>query len=103
MNLKAQQDVELPKEKHYIRRIIAIDPRTSPRHEEDEEDNNEQKDDKIRIIICMTSEASRRLRATGRYLQSDIAFRRIAHFLEFELACKERDANTSMFSPRFSF
>jgi D-lyxose ketol-isomerase len=59
VNLKAQEDVELPKEKHYIRRIIVIDHQTSPRHEEDEEDNNEQKDDKIRIIICMTSEASR--------------------------------------------
>ncbi|KAJ7701369.1 hypothetical protein B0H14DRAFT_2648403 [Mycena olivaceomarginata] len=45
-----------------------------------------------RIIICMAAEASRRLLSTGHYLQSDIAFRRIVGFLEFELACMERDA-----------
>ncbi|KAJ6484352.1 hypothetical protein C8R47DRAFT_1072982 [Mycena vitilis] len=94
-HLKAQQDADLPRDKHYIRRIIAIDLDKSPRHDEDD-DSKEQKDDKIRIIICMTPEASRRLLSTGRYLQSDIAFRRIALFLEFELACMDRDANTSL-------
>ncbi|KAJ7808673.1 hypothetical protein B0H14DRAFT_3151934 [Mycena olivaceomarginata] len=49
-----------------------------------------------RIIICMAAEASRRLLSTGHYLQSDIAFRRIVGFLEFELACMERDANTKI-------
>ncbi|KAJ6506213.1 hypothetical protein C8R47DRAFT_1241345 [Mycena vitilis] len=94
-HLKAQQDANLPRDKHYIRRIITIDLDKSPRHDEDE-DNKDHKDDKIRIIICMTQETSQRLLSTGRYLQSDIAFRRIAMFLEFELACMDRDANTSL-------
>ncbi|KAJ7284770.1 hypothetical protein C8J57DRAFT_1217153 [Mycena rebaudengoi] len=34
--------------------------------------------DKLRIIICMTREASRQLIRGGRYLQSDIGFKRIA-------------------------
>jgi hypothetical protein len=45
----------------------------------------------------MTTEASQHLRSTGRYFQSDISFNRIALFLEFELACLDRDANTSAF------
>ncbi|KAJ7210251.1 hypothetical protein C8J57DRAFT_1257262 [Mycena rebaudengoi] len=94
VNLKVQQDMNLPKDKHYIRRIIAIDAKSSPRHEEDEDDTGN-KDEKIRIIICMTPEASRRLRCMGRYLQSDIGFTRIARFLEFELACMDRDANAN--------
>lgn len=49
----------------------------------------------------MAAEASRRLLSTGHYLQSDIAFRRIVGFLEFELACMERDANTSTLVSRF--
>ncbi|KAJ7232408.1 hypothetical protein C8J57DRAFT_1533133 [Mycena rebaudengoi] len=82
-------------DKHYIRRIIAIDAKSSPRHEEDEDDTGN-KDEKIRIIICMTPEANRRLRCMGRYLQSDIGFTRIAMFLEFEVACMDRDANASL-------
>lgn len=97
VNLKAQQDAGLPKDKHYIRRMIAIDAKSTSRHEEDEENIGDAKDEKIRIIICMTPEASRRLRSMGRYLQSDIAFTRIAVFLEFELACMDRDANTSVY------
>ncbi|KAJ7019408.1 hypothetical protein C8F04DRAFT_335710 [Mycena alexandri] len=96
VNLKAQQDLNLSKEDQYIRRMIAMDAKSSPQHEEDEDNIGDSKDDKIRIIICMTPEASRRLRSTGRYLQSDIAFTRIAAFLEFELACMDRDANTSL-------
>jgi hypothetical protein len=53
------------------------------------------KGDKLRIIICMTPEASRRLLSSGRYLQSDIGFKRIVGYKEFELAGMERDSNTS--------
>jgi hypothetical protein len=45
----------------------------------------------------MTPEASRQLISSRRYLQSDIAFRRITGFKEFEVAGMERDANTSEF------
>ncbi|KAK6991924.1 hypothetical protein R3P38DRAFT_2571883 [Favolaschia claudopus] len=95
VNLKAQQDVRLPPADRYIRRIIALPANTLVRHEEDDPEIDE-KDNMIRMIICMAVEGSRRLLAAGRYVQSDIAFRRIMGFLEFELACLERDANTSL-------
>ncbi|KAJ7792606.1 hypothetical protein B0H14DRAFT_2930185 [Mycena olivaceomarginata] len=92
--LKARQDEQLPKEKHYIRRVLAIE--MDPSHEDDDDDEIREiaKDGRLRIIICMTPEASRRLISSGRYLQSDIAFRRIVGFKEFEVAGMERDANT---------
>ncbi|KAJ7812157.1 hypothetical protein B0H14DRAFT_2818292 [Mycena olivaceomarginata] len=94
--LKARQDEQLPKEKHYIRRVLAIE--MDPSHEDDDDDEIREiaKDGRLRIIICMTPEASRRLISSGRYLQSDIAFRRIVGFKEFEVAGMERDANTSI-------
>ncbi|KAJ7842138.1 hypothetical protein B0H14DRAFT_2586540 [Mycena olivaceomarginata] len=42
----------------------------------------------------MSPNASRRLLQRGSYLQSDIAFQCIVDFLEFELACMDRDSNT---------
>jgi hypothetical protein len=36
------------------------------------------------IVICMSREASHRL-ASARFVQSDISFKRVAGFLEFEL------------------
>ncbi|KAJ7776748.1 hypothetical protein B0H14DRAFT_2401533, partial [Mycena olivaceomarginata] len=83
LNLKAHHD-QLSKETHYIR------------HEDEDEDELPKGDGILRIIICMTPEASRRLISSGRYLQSDIAFRRITGFKEFEVAGMERDANTSI-------
>ncbi|KAK7014634.1 hypothetical protein R3P38DRAFT_3205548 [Favolaschia claudopus] len=64
-------------------------------HEEDDEDTATSKN-QLRIIICMSFEASRRLIRHSRYLQSDIAFQRIVDYLEFELACMDCDANTSL-------
>jgi hypothetical protein len=100
--LKARQDEQLPKEKHYIRRVLAIE--MDPSHEDDDDDEIREiaKDGRLRIIICMTPEASRRLISSGRYLQSDIAFRRIVGFKEFEVAGMERDANTSNYLPQYS-
>ncbi|KAJ6495977.1 hypothetical protein C8R45DRAFT_1052650 [Mycena sanguinolenta] len=94
VNLKAQQDLNLPPEQRYIRCIIAIPLKGLPCHDEDEQENDN-KDSMVRIIICMSVEASRCLLSTGRYLQSDIAFQRIVCFLEFELACMDRDTNTN--------
>ncbi|KAJ7791168.1 hypothetical protein B0H13DRAFT_1936056 [Mycena leptocephala] len=48
-----------------------------------------------RIIICMAPDASHRLKTAG-YLQSDIGFKRIVGFHEFEIASMDRDANTSV-------
>ncbi|KAJ7795087.1 hypothetical protein B0H14DRAFT_2921121, partial [Mycena olivaceomarginata] len=68
--LKARQDEQLPKEKHYIRRVLAIE--MDPSHEDDDDDEIREiaKDGRLRIIICMTPEASRRLISSGRYLQA---------------------------------
>ncbi|KAJ6456641.1 hypothetical protein C8R47DRAFT_1165259 [Mycena vitilis] len=93
--LKALQDAQLPPSEHYIRRIIVIDNDDVARHEEDE-DEPPSKDSKLRIIVCMSPIASRRILDLGRYLQSDIAFKRIVDFLEFEMACMDRDGNTSL-------
>ncbi|KAK6974428.1 hypothetical protein R3P38DRAFT_3331676 [Favolaschia claudopus] len=100
VSLKAHQDENLPKESHYIRRILAIDHGPANIDIDDEEEEElgglKTKDDRLRIIICMTPEASRRLIRSGRYLQSDIGFRRIVGFKEFEVASMDRDANTSL-------
>lgn len=48
-----------------------------------------------RIVICMTSEGSRRLLNT-QYIQSDMAFKRVVGYYEFELAAVDRISNTSM-------
>ncbi|KAJ6535548.1 hypothetical protein B0H19DRAFT_1271291 [Mycena capillaripes] len=96
INLKEHQDSKLPKERHYIRRILAINIEPQQRQAMDEEEDDDIRDDRLRIIICMTPEASRRLLTSGGHLQSDIGFKRIVGFKEFELATMERDANTSI-------
>ncbi|KAJ7140269.1 hypothetical protein C8R43DRAFT_892789 [Mycena crocata] len=97
VNLKEHQDSKLPKELHYIRRILAVNIEPADEAEMNEDDDiSVKKDNRLRIIICMTPEASRRLLASGRHLQCDIAFKRIVGFKEFEVAGMEKDANTSI-------
>ncbi|KAJ6456200.1 hypothetical protein C8R45DRAFT_1056526 [Mycena sanguinolenta] len=87
-------DQNVDPENHYIRKILHLDDNSLPIHEEDELPEPSQKN-RTRIIICMSPEGSRRLHG-AQYLQSDIAFRRIVGFLEFKLACIDRDANTTL-------
>ena len=65
-------------------------------HEEDDSEPvlAEEDSDAVRIIICMTQEGSKRLLG-AQYLQSDMAFKRIVGFYEFELAAVDRISNTS--------
>ena len=65
-------------------------------HEEDEPVfiGEGDSDHVVQIIICMTQEGSKRLLDT-QYLQSDMAFKRIVGFYEFELAAVDRISNTS--------
>jgi hypothetical protein len=93
-HLKRLQDEHLPKEEHYIRVMLELDDNTLPVHEED--DPPVIGETTTRIIICMAPDASHRLKTAG-YLQSDIGFKRIVGFHEFEIASMDRDANTSMF------
>lgn len=67
-------------------------------HDEDDADiEGSSTDNSLRIIICMSPEGSRRLQS-AQYLQSDIGFKRVVGYHEFELACIDRDANTSKLS-----
>ena len=52
--------------------------------------------DLLRIIICMTQESSHRI-LRAQFLQSDIAFKRVAGFLEFEVGGLDRNAGIGMF------
>ncbi|KAJ7201931.1 hypothetical protein C8J57DRAFT_1102564 [Mycena rebaudengoi] len=96
LHLKALQDANLPSKDHYIRRMIALDLDTVPRHDEDDWESGAA-DDKLRIIICMYRKGSERLvSACSKYLQSDIAFKRIVGYYEFEIAGMDRDANSGL-------
>jgi hypothetical protein len=98
VQLKETQDDSLPVEMHYIRKIIIMTNSELITHEEDEPEpalNGEEDSDGVRIIICMTQEGSKRLLG-AQYLQSDMAFKRIVGFYEFELAAIDRISNTSM-------
>ncbi|KAJ7638020.1 hypothetical protein DFH06DRAFT_1002115 [Mycena polygramma] len=93
-HLKQLQDETLPAHRHYIRVILDLDDNALPHHEEDD-DAPPSTGGRTRIIICMSPESSARL-ANAQYLESDIGFKRIVGFDEFELAGKDYDANTSV-------
>lgn len=90
--MKEIQDRELPSDSVYIRYISEVPTSRMDVHEEDELDEAGKP---LRIIICMSKEGSRRL-LQARYLQSDIGFKRVVGFQEFELGELDRDTCTSM-------
>ncbi|KAJ3713589.1 hypothetical protein C8R42DRAFT_684404 [Lentinula raphanica] len=92
--LKQQQDSLLPINERYIRQMIEL-PASHLENDVDDASADDPMDDTFRFVICMTPEASSRL-AVAQHLQSDIAFKRIVGFYEFELASKDPDSNTSM-------
>ncbi|KAJ7815793.1 hypothetical protein B0H14DRAFT_2264779, partial [Mycena olivaceomarginata] len=94
LHLKSHQDAQLPEHQRYIRVILELDDHTLTPHEEDEE-APPSVDKKTRIIVCMAPESSARLQ-NAQYLQSDIGFKRIVGFDEFEIAAMDRDANTTI-------
>ena len=92
VHLKAQQDLHVPHAEHYIRKIIEI---TDAQGEHDEDEPLAPGGSNIlRIVVCMSPEGSKRL-LKAQYLSSDISFKRVADFYEFELACIDRESNTS--------
>ncbi|KAJ7795857.1 hypothetical protein B0H14DRAFT_2391173 [Mycena olivaceomarginata] len=93
VRLKKLQDEQLPPHEHYIRLILELNNDSLVVHEEDEPALPGDKN--TRIIICMSTDSSKRLQDT-QYLQSDIGFKRIVGFDEFEIAAMDRDANTSV-------
>jgi hypothetical protein len=90
--MKSLQDQALLPSEKYIRRVLEIDmiDNGDDANSADTSDTSE----KLRLIVCMTQVGSERL-LRAQYLQSDIGFKRVVGMYEFELACVDRDANTS--------
>jgi hypothetical protein len=90
--LKEVQDSDLPPALHYIRYIAEIPLSTMTAHDEDDSNDTSEV---LRVIICMSRESSQRLLA-AQYLQSDIAFKRVAGFLEFEIGHLDQNAKIGL-------
>lgn len=95
--MKQCQDDELPPEHAYIRFASELSSLESIIHEED--DAKGSGTDPIRIVVCMGHESSRRL-LKARFLQSDIGFKRIVGFQEFEIGGKDPGLPTGVFFGR---
>ena len=67
-----------------------------PAYEEDDPVTADGNSSDVYIVICMTNEGSWRLRE-AQYIQSDMAFKRVVDYFEFEMATVDRINNTSMF------
>ena len=91
--MKRLQDESLETHLHYIRQMIYMT--SIPTHEDDlATDGNDGCN--AQIVICMTSEGSWRL-LNAQYIQSDMAFKHVVGYYEFELAAVDQISNTSMF------
>lgn len=97
----------MPAEERYIRYYGEFDPQQMISDDDDDEDAESfllaNGNEPFRIAICMSREGSRRLQDC-QYVQSDIAFKRVVGFQEFELGALERhsESRTSAFLTNFS-
>ncbi|KAJ3840861.1 hypothetical protein F5878DRAFT_532801 [Lentinula raphanica] len=98
LHFKAQQDAILRPADRYLRVMIEIadtDLGDNEAHDDfPDESSPSSTSQPLRIAICMTSAASKQFVAS-QYLQSDIAFKRIVGFYEFEIATVDEELNTS--------
>ncbi|KAI0041139.1 hypothetical protein FA95DRAFT_1473123, partial [Auriscalpium vulgare] len=78
----------------YVRYMDEI-PLTSLAHWDASQSSDGKTSDYLRIVICMEPEQSARL-LKAQYLQSDIAFRRVPDFYEFELGGWDRLNKTAL-------
>ena len=93
MLLKKAQDESLPVHLHYIRSMIHLT--NVPVYNEDDPVTDGDGSN-VYIVICMANEGSWRLRE-AQYIQSDMAFKCVVGFFEFEMATIDHINNTSMF------
>ncbi|KAF9029442.1 hypothetical protein BDZ89DRAFT_1249203 [Hymenopellis radicata] len=91
VRLKALQDEHLPLEERYIRRIIELDPSTG----EEYTDGQDHERESLKIVLCMYPTGSQRLLQAS-FVQSDIAFKRVIGYQEFELAGWESESHQSL-------
>jgi hypothetical protein len=89
LNLKAEQDLQLQHQDRYIRRIVEENTGNFEQHEEDIVSGGAASDS-LRMVVCMSADGSRCLLKT-QYVQSDIGFKRVVGFYEFELAGMDCD------------
>lgn len=94
INLKRQQDENLPEGERYIR-YIAEFPALGQLMSSDVDDTDDARTP-FRIIICMSKQNSIRL-SSAHYVQSDIGFKRIAGYQEFELGGLDQFSRISGF------
>ncbi|KAF8835119.1 hypothetical protein BDN67DRAFT_1042907 [Paxillus ammoniavirescens] len=93
LNVKEIQDRTLPNHHHYIRLAVEVpQAELSGNCELDNEGDHDDTSTPLRVVICMLPQNSHRLQA-ARYLQSDIAFKRVAGFQEFELGGNDPKSN----------
>ena len=101
MDLWKQEVIAGVEDTRYIRRVI--DERDAVPHQpEDVDVSATDGADNLRIIVCMSKEASARL-LSAQYLQSDISFKRVVQYREFIVAGRDRDLNTSEFCLKYFF
>lgn len=95
--LKHQQDSLLPADEHYVRQMIEI---PADQFNEDSDDllSDSGQGESLQIVICMTPQASQRF-VMAQHLQSDIAFKRVVGFYEFEIASIDSISNTGKPKP----
>ena len=92
LDMKKCQDEELSADEVYIRYAADLPSSLSSIiHDEDELADPR---NPIRIVVCMSKESSRRL-LEAQFLQSDIGFKRIVGFQEFELGGRDFTSRTS--------
>lgn len=99
LHAKSEQDRTLPADQHYIRSVLEIPMSESLDDEDDVPGDTDSNDAPLRIVVCMSKAGSERL-CQAQYVQSDIGFKRVVGFHEFEIAGMDRDANTSAY-PNF--
>ena len=92
LHLKSQQDSSTS-EAPYIR-FIAEFPELG--FSQDDDGDEDMDNEPLRIAVCMSQSSSARL-LRAHYLQSDIGFKRIVGFKEFELGGLDENSSTSMF------
>lgn len=94
LHVKTQQDELLAPTDQYLCVMLELPDTEVDNNEadvpEDQPFSSEGKS--LRIAICMTSAASKQL-VEAQYLQSDIRFKQIVGFYEFEIASLDRYSN----------
>jgi hypothetical protein len=90
---KEQQDLYAPLSDHYIRHVMEIPAAAQEKHDEDEPVALGMSN-LLRIVICMSQEGSEQLLKV-QYPSSDISFKRVNDYYEFEIASIDQNLNTS--------